>query len=127
MTEGQGDILERVPAGCYIMEELKAPEGFIKALPMGITVEEKAEIQTVTMMDEPTRAEFSKTDGKNSAFDCGYVKGATLGLWKTEDGTDQTEPVAEWITDEEPAPAHPSSGRNVSLEGNSGSIRLCFP
>lgn len=102
MTEGQGDILERVPAGCYIMEELKAPEGFIKALPMGITVEEKAEIQTVTMMDEPTRAEFSKTDGKNSAFDCGYVKGATLGLWKTEDGTDQTEPVAEWITDEEP-------------------------
>ena len=54
------------------------------------------------MMDEPTRAEFSKTDGKNSAFDCGYVKGATLGLWKTEDGTDQTEPVAEWITDEEP-------------------------
>ncbi len=100
VKEGSADILERVAAGTYIMEELEAPEGFAKALPMGISVEETARIQTVTMVDEPTKTEFSKIDGgsdisedtasslttaeENSAFDCGYVKGAVLGLWKTE-------------------------------------------
>ena len=100
VKEGSADILERVAAGTYIMEELEAPEGFAKALPMGISVEETARIQTVTMVDELTKTEFSKIDGgsdasgdaegslttsgENSAFDCGYVKGAVLGLWKTE-------------------------------------------
>ena len=104
MTEGQGDILERVPAGCYIMEELNAPEGFIKALPMGINVEETAEIQTVTMIDEPTRTEFSKTDGENSAFDCGYAEDAVLGLWKTGTGEEDSEPVpvSVWTTNGAP-------------------------
>ncbi len=104
MTEGQGDILERVPAGCYIMEELNAPEGFIKALPMGIAVEETAELQTVTMTDEPTRTEFSKTDGENSAFDCGYAEGAVLGLWKTGTGMEDSDsdPVSVWTTDGAP-------------------------
>lgn len=85
LTEGQADILERIPAGCYIMEELKAPEGLVKALPMGISVEETAQLQRVTMTDQPTRTEFSKTDEENSAFDCGYVEGAKLGLWKVQD------------------------------------------
>ncbi len=116
MTEGSTDILERVAAGSYIMEELQAPKGFVKALPMGILVKETNEIQQVTMTDEATKTEFSKTDGvditasdtassdtggksvvsgsglrsdkaetgENSAFDCGYVTGAVLGLWKTE-------------------------------------------
>ena len=42
VKEGSADILERVAAGTYIMEELEAPEGFAKALPMGISVEETA-------------------------------------------------------------------------------------
>ena len=116
MTEGSTDILERVAAGSYIMEELQAPKGFVKALPMGILVKETNELQQVIMTDEATKTEFSKTDGvditasdtassdtggksvvsgsglrsdkaetgENSAFDCGYVTGAVLGLWKTE-------------------------------------------
>ena len=63
MTEGSTDILERVAAGSYIMEELQAPKGFVKALPMGILVKETNEIQRVTMTDEATKTEFSKTDG----------------------------------------------------------------
>lgn len=35
VKEGSADILERVAAGTYIMEELEAPEGFAKALPDG--------------------------------------------------------------------------------------------
>lgn len=135
MTQGSGDILERVAAGHYIMEEIQAPDGFATALPMGILVEETAKTQTVTMIDEPTRTEFSKTDGcmdfigdaanrlttagENSAFDCGYVKGAVLGLWKTDSGLTgksggKTENVAggrqdadadllaEWTTEDSP-------------------------
>lgn len=130
MTDGSRDILERVAAGSYIMEELQAPEGFVRAMPMGILVEETAQIQTVTMIDEPTKTEFSKTDGsgsrtenarvwgENSAFACGYVKGAVLGLWKTADDQQTTDqetgqetgqkadsgaaPVAEWTTDGAP-------------------------
>ncbi|MFR5731838.1 MAG: hypothetical protein ACLUD2_07705 [Clostridium sp.] len=84
-TGGQGDILERVPAGCYIMEELRAPEGFVKALPMGISVEETAETQTITMIDEPVRTEFTKISGGNSAFDCGYV--GECAAWIVESGS----------------------------------------
>lgn len=119
MTTGSADVLERVAAGCYIMEELQAPEGFVKALPVGIQVEEKSENQTVTMVDQPTKTEFSKNDGTetNSAFDCGYVEGAVLGLWKTGDaGSDTAEndnaklavaegksaPVTVWTTTSQP-------------------------
>ena len=105
-TGGQGDILERVPAGCYIMEELRAPEGFVKALPMGISVEETAETQTITMIDEPVRTEFTKISGGNSAFDCGYVENALLGLWKAEaengKGMETSDPVMVWTTDGTP-------------------------
>ncbi len=110
MTEGQADILERVPAGCYIMEELKAPEGLVKALPVGISVKETAQLQTITMTDQPTRTEFVKIDEENSAFDCGYVEGAKLGLWKVQDEQKQdaleqsreSEPVITWTTEEQP-------------------------
>lgn len=106
LTEGGGDILERVPAGCYIMEEVQAPEGFARAFPMAVQVQETDTIQTVTMTDHTIKTEFSKTDGvqngENSAFACGYVKGAALGLWKEADQPEQTEPVRTWITGEEP-------------------------
>ncbi len=106
LTEGSGDILERVPAGCYIMEEVQAPDGFARALPMAVQVQETDTVQTVTMTDETIKTEFSKTDGvqngENSVFACGYVKSATLGLWKEEDQPEQAEPVRTWTTGEEP-------------------------
>lgn len=106
LTEGSGDILERVPAGSYIMEELQAPDGFARALPMAVQVQETDTVQTVTMTDETIKTEFSKTDGvqngENSAFACGYVEGAVLGLWKENDLAGSAEPVRTWTTGDEP-------------------------
>ena len=118
LTEGKADVLERLPAGCYIMEELKAPEGLVKALPMGIFVQETAQLQTVTMTDEPTQTEFSKIDEENSAFDCGYVEGAELGLWKVQDeqgGTEQDSPNQVHEEDQEQEQTQ-EEGQNLDRE-----------
>ena len=63
MTDGQADVLKRVPAGTYIMEELKAPSGYIKGMPTGITVNETAAMQNTKMVDKTTKIEISKIDG----------------------------------------------------------------
>ncbi len=42
------------------MEELKAPEGYVKGLPSGISVAETGELQHVQMVDRTTKIEISK-------------------------------------------------------------------
>lgn len=61
--DGQADILKRVPAGVYIMEELQAPKGYLKGFPTGITVEETARMQTAQMVDGTTKLMIGKMDG----------------------------------------------------------------
>lgn len=61
--DGQADILKRVPAGTYIMEEIQAPKGYLKGFPTGITVEETAELQTTGMVDHTTKVMIGKIDG----------------------------------------------------------------
>lgn len=66
MTGGQPDLLKRVPAGIYIMEELKAPPGYVKGLPVGMDIEETGEIQTGEMEDDKTKILFRKLDGTDT-------------------------------------------------------------
>jgi len=63
MTDGQADILKRVPDGIYIMEELINPAGTSKGLPVGVTVLETAEMQHTKMVDTTTKTEIGKVDG----------------------------------------------------------------
>lgn len=63
LTDGQADSLKRVPAGTYIMEELKVPEGYVKGMPVGITVKEKISNQTAVMTDKTIKTELAKVDG----------------------------------------------------------------
>lgn len=107
MTEGQVDVLKRVPAGLYIMEELSAPVGYVKSMPVGVTVEEKTEIQTAVITDRPIGGYLEKadapadfrvkvrdcdkaldeaemrTEGKAS-YSYGSVKGARLALFRAK-------------------------------------------
>lgn len=62
LTDGKADLLKRVPAGIYILEELRAPSGYVKAMPSGLTVEETTQIQKKRVVDVPIRAVFEKTD-----------------------------------------------------------------
>lgn len=69
MTDGQPDVLKRLPAGTYIMEELKAPEGYLKGMPTGISVLETAALQHTSMVDKTTKEVIDKVDGTDS-----YIK-----------------------------------------------------
>lgn len=66
MTDGQADILKRVPRGVYILEELVNPEGTTKGIPVGITVREIAEMQHAQMIDATTKTEIGKIDGTDN-------------------------------------------------------------
>ena len=59
-TDGQPDVLKRLPKGSYILEELVAPEGYVRGLPSGITVNETNKLQHVEMVDRTTKLEISK-------------------------------------------------------------------
>lgn len=61
-TVGQADMLKRVIPGTYIMEEIKAPAGFTKDFPEGVTVTETREVQKAGMEDEKIKVEIVKTD-----------------------------------------------------------------
>ena len=61
-TVGQADMLKRVIPGTYIMEEVKAPAGYTKGFPEGITVTETTEIQKSGMEDQKIKIEIVKTD-----------------------------------------------------------------
>lgn len=66
MTDGQADILKRVPKGIYILEELINPEGTTKGMPVGVTVRETADMQYAKMVDGTTKTEIGKIDGAGS-------------------------------------------------------------
>lgn len=103
-TGGQADLLKRLPAGTYILEELEAPSegGYAKALPVGVTVEEDTEVTSVRMVDEPTKTYFEKIDG-NGAETVAILDMDQIG----EDG----QPAAVGESQE---PAAHYSGRQVS-------------
>lgn len=44
------------------MEELQAPEGYCKAMPVGVTVRDNAEVQTAKVTDHPISGYFEKAD-----------------------------------------------------------------
>lgn len=61
-TQGQPDLLKRVPVGHYIMEELIAPPGYVKGMPVGVTVAETADLQQTEMVDDTTKFWLEKLD-----------------------------------------------------------------
>uniref|UniRef100_UPI0006CF7FB1 SpaA isopeptide-forming pilin-related protein n=1 Tax=Clostridium sp. NkU-1 TaxID=1095009 RepID=UPI0006CF7FB1 len=104
MTVGQADVLKRVVPGTYIMEELKAPSGYAKGFPVGVTVMETREVQKTGMEDEKIKVEIVKTDAPDryridvrsdyqedltitepkGAYSYGQVTGAHLTFYKAK-------------------------------------------
>lgn len=61
-TFGQADVIRRVPSGTYIMEELVAPDGYVRAMPVAVQVNETVDVQKVTMVNEKTKVEIAKIE-----------------------------------------------------------------
>ena len=121
-TGGMADMLKRVAAGNYIMEEVESPDGYVKGLPVGITVNESTEVQTAEMIDTTIKIQIVKIDatddytyniyengvlsqtpaGENitytepsGSFRYENVKGATLSLKAVDDNT--KEIFSNWV------------------------------
>lgn len=125
MTAGQPDILKRVPAGRYIMEELKSPEGYLKGMPVSIIVRETDELQRASMVDKTTKVEIAKVDSaenqSEAVYGYGLIPGAELALYeaiwmneKTGDSGQATstgqrlvkkseQPIRTFVTEKAPA------------------------
>lgn len=63
MTMGKEDVLRRIVPGTYIMEELLPPAGYIKALPVAVSIKETERIQKISVTDERIKIEIAKVDG----------------------------------------------------------------
>lgn len=77
---GMADMLKRVPAGHYIMEEVQAPEGYVKGLPVGVTVDESTEIQTAEMVDTTIKIQIVKIDATDNYYYDIYKDGNLLKM-----------------------------------------------
>lgn len=138
---GEENLLRRVIPGTYILEELSPPDGYVRALPMGISVEETEEIQTVSMTDERIKIEIAKIDGtenyKNNVISnreyeemfwgvekcLGYsgkpISGVKLALFKAErvyTSDYQTYPKGYYLRKTEDTPASWYLEENVEEE-----------
>lgn len=62
--EGQPDLIKRLPAGKYILEELATPQGkgYVKTIPMAITVKESKDVKRITAVDDTSRVLIEKLD-----------------------------------------------------------------
>ena len=97
---GQADVLKRLPAGTYILEELAAPEGegYTKAFPAGVTVKEDTELKNVQVFDDTTKGYFEKIDGVEdgsepaSHYTNRQLSGAELALYPARRLADPESP-----------------------------------
>ena len=62
IRDGQVDVLKRVPVGVYILEETRAPSGYAKRMPTGLTVEETCEVQELRLTNRPITVQIEKID-----------------------------------------------------------------
>ena len=72
LTEGQPDIIKRIPAGDYILEESFVPNGdstngaYVKALPVALTINEDAAMHNAKVVEKTTKLEIAKLDSADS-------------------------------------------------------------
>ena len=114
ITDGRPMYFEGIPAGDYILEELKTPPGYLPSS-MEITIKAVDELQSFVLKNDHTKLEIYKyeEDEKGNRQPLPERHGAELTLYPAvleEDGTVMTEngayvyqkgnPVDTWITDD---------------------------
>ena len=86
-------MIERLPAGEYMLREELAPDGYVRAEDVTFTVEETGEIQKVYMKDAYTKVQISKTDMVTKE----EIPGAKLTVFDKNG-----EVIATWTSGKEP-------------------------
>ena len=111
-TEETPFYVEGLPAGWYILEELTAPPGFLKAAPMNIQVDSTGEIQNFRLYNDHTKVAFrkyTKQEGEKP-----ILPGAEFTLYEAKTDEEgqviydenglprykEERPVESWISDD---------------------------
>lgn len=81
---GMADMIKRISVGNYILEEIKSPDGYVKGLPVGITVNESDEVQRAEMVDTTIKIQVIKLDSTDS-YEYNIFENGTLK--QNPDGT----------------------------------------
>ncbi|NBH70864.1 hypothetical protein D3Z51_02230 [Clostridiaceae bacterium] len=140
---GQPDILKRLPAGNYIMEELESPDGYLKGMPVGIIIRESTDMHYVSMVDKTTKIEIAKIDGteshefrileqredgtswdrgklteKGGSYGRGLVPGAKVALFKAKKVYSPESPGGYYLekTEDVPLEYEPTDSRAGNLQ-----------
>lgn len=124
VTGKKPHYIEKLPVGDYTLEEITAPDGYIRAEAVKFTVKETGEIQKVDMKDDYTKVEISKKDmttgeelpgAKLTIIDS---KGKVVEEWVSGDKPHYIEklPVGKYTLHEETAPDGYLKAEDVEFE-----------
>jgi hypothetical protein len=95
----EGHLMERLPAGEYILRESKTPPGYIPADDLPFTVRAVPELQVIDVYDDHTRLQIAKRDTDTETA----LVGARLQILKVNGaGKVDKEPACEWTSTDEP-------------------------
>lgn len=111
-TDSMPYYVEGIPAGPYILEELSAPPGFLKAQPKEIWIEHTPELQNFRLYNDHTKTAFYKYSQNGSERQ--LLSGAEFTLYEAqidengavaydENGNpvpDTSKKIDTWITDD---------------------------
>jgi uncharacterized surface anchored protein len=110
-SEDKPHYMEMLPIGKYTLHEESAPDGYLVAEDVEFEVKDTGEIQKVSMEDDVTKVEISKTDiagkelpgAKLSILD---KDGKAVESWTSENKPHYIEmlPIGEYTLHEESAP-----------------------
>lgn len=104
-------LIERLPAGSYILRELEAPAGYVKSDDIPFEVKETGEIQTITMLESYTKIDVNKMDTEGNLLPGAVLvlkdgEGNIIETWKSSTEPHRIEklPVGEYRLEEQEAP-----------------------
>lgn len=118
---GQADMLKRLDRSLYIMEELEAPAGYVKGMPVPITMNEMTDVQFAEMTDQTIKVEIVKVDAPDE----------TVGreLNQRRNGTVVQEPGGQYVTKTEPKGSYSYKHvphATLTMEGKDQDTRKAF-
>ena len=92
VTNGQAEMITKIPVGSYILREISAPAGYVLASDIPFEIKDSAEVHKVLMVNTPTTVIINKVDGDSKLF----AAGAQLELVDADGNV-----VATWISGDE--------------------------
>lgn len=107
-TDGTDKVFDRIPVGNYVLRELTAPAGYVRAADVNITVREVGEQQRFTIYNNKRSLSILKVDEKSGE----PLSNVGLELWTLDAAKNRVSLIDAWTTDGTP---HKIDGVNIGV------------